>query len=575
MGTAVIKDDSTTARPQRGLQRFWADETGSLVIFALMLAMLMLMMGGIAVDVMRYESRRTSLQNTLDRSTLAAAALSQDRDARLVVNDYFLKAGLAEFLTSVTVTRGLNYRNVMATASADTNPLFMHMMGIDNFNADGMSMAEQRVNNVEVMLVLDVSGSMNSNSRIDNLKIAAKDFVSTVLSSDDEDKISIGIVPFNGQVNLGANLLAQFNAVNTNGVIPGVNTANVNCVDLPATAYVGASLAQYAFATSVAPDPLSITADADTYSSYSAIAPNGGNKWCPPQGGNIVRLPSQNILELQGQIQGLTAIGATSINAGMRWGAGLLDPNSRAIYSDLIDKNAMPAILEGRPYDYTDPEAMKVLVLMTDGEHFAEDRVRDPYKSGLSKMFRSDADSAFSIFHASQVNAGTSTTLCNSRPYYVQHLNQWQARPWNGVAPVSTDCYVVGATTGAVEQTWQQVWSVMRVAYVAYYYFGVPLSFGNSTTRDSLYSSTLSAMRERTQTTDMDSQLQQICTEAKNNNVIVYGIAFEAPAGGQTQIRACSTDAEKGTHYFNAAGLQIKTAFNAIANNISQLRLTQ
>ena len=60
----------------RGKLRFWSDETGTLVIFGMMLAVLMIMMGGIAVDVMRYESRRTSLQNALDRSTLAAAALT-------------------------------------------------------------------------------------------------------------------------------------------------------------------------------------------------------------------------------------------------------------------------------------------------------------------------------------------------------------------------------------------------------------------------------------------------------------------------------------------------------------------
>ena len=70
----------------------------------------------------------------------------------------------------------------------------------------------------------------------------------------------------------------------------------------------------------------------------------------------------------------------------------------------------------------------------------------------------------------------------------------------------------------------------------------------------------------------MDSQLQSICSLAKTNGVIVYGIAFEAPTNGQAQIRACSTST---AHYFNAAGLQISTAFNAIASNISQLRLTQ
>ena len=73
----------------------------------------------------------------------------------------------------------------------------------------------------------------------------------------------------------------------------------------------------------------------------------------------------------------------------------------------------------------------------------------------------------------------------------------------------------------------------------------------------------------------MDTQLQQVCTLAKANGVVVYGIAFEAPANGQTQIRNCSTDGTTGSHYFNATGLQISTAFSAIASNISQLRLTQ
>ena len=44
--------------------------------------------------------------------------------------------------------------------------------------APGASTAEQRVNNVEIVLVLDVSGSM-SGTKITNLKSAAAEFVDT------------------------------------------------------------------------------------------------------------------------------------------------------------------------------------------------------------------------------------------------------------------------------------------------------------------------------------------------------------------------------------------------------------
>jgi hypothetical protein len=400
------------------------------------------------------------------------------------------------------------------------------------------------------MLVLDVSGSMAANNKLANLKTAAKSFIDTVLSSDAEQRISIGIVPFNGQVNLGATLIARYNAPYPTG------EADVNCVDLPNSVYNGTDIS-----TTVS---LPRTAHADTYSgtnqttsyvsyndsSYARL--NLANVWCPPQGGNIVRLPSQSIGTLQGQIDGLYAVGATSINAGFKWGLALLDPGSRTLYDNLITAGAIPAALSGRPYEYTDDEAMKVIVLMTDGEHFAEERVNDTYKSGLSPIYRSNADNNYSIYHAS---------VTSSNKYWVPHLGTWQAAPWTNSSGTST----------STQQTWVQVWGNLRQSYVAWQLYARALGTSSST-RTAAYNAAMAEFKDQTATSAMDSQLQGICQMAKDNGVIVYGIAFEAPTGGQTQIRGCSTST---AHYFNAQGLQISTAFNAIASNISQLRLTQ
>ncbi|MBC7476751.1 MAG: hypothetical protein H7317_01480, partial [Pseudorhodobacter sp.] len=330
--------------------------------------------------------------------------------------------------------------------------------------------------------------------------------------------------------------------------------------------------------TSTAPAQLSLTADADTYDGTGTVAPVATNKWCPPQPGNIIRLPAQNITTLQGQINGLVAVGATSINAGLKWGLGLLDPGSRPIYSALIAGGSIPSALQGRPFDYEDKEAMKVIVLMTDGEHFAEERVNDPYKSDFAPIFKGNTDSNYAIFHAIKVNNSTPTTLCASKPYYIPHLNVWHVRPWMGTAPVSTDCYVpittLAPAVGVTQQTWPQVWQAKNMQYVACSWYITPLGQGTCSTGTN-YNTLLNLWRTKTLTTDMDNQLQTLCTAAKSKNVIIYGIAFEATTSGQTQIRNCSTDGENGSHYFNAQGLQIATAFSAIANNISQLRLTQ
>jgi hypothetical protein len=86
------------------------------------------------------------------------------------------------------------------------------------------------------------------------------------------------------------------------------------------------------------------------------------------------------------------------------------------------------------------------------------------------------------------------------------------------------------------------------------------------------YHAAMNAFRTQTATTDMDDQLQAVCAMAKDRDVIIFGIAFEAPEGGQTQIANC---ASSEAHYFNAQGLEIASAFNSIANNITQLKLTQ
>jgi hypothetical protein len=275
-----------------------------------------------------------------------------------------------------------------------------------------------------------------------------------------------------------------------------------------------------------------------------------------------MRAPINNVATLQGYINGLTAIGATSINAGLKWGLALLDPASRPMFGELANAGKIPSGFSVRPFEYTDDEAMKVIVLMTDGEHFAEERVNDSYKSGNSQIYKGTDDN-YSIRHTSG-----RPTAAGTNEYFVPHRctttncktgantsEAWQATPWSG----------------GVRQTWQQVWANMRVSYVAWQFYERALS--KDSTRGATYNTWMANFRSKTLTTDMDSQLQAICSLAKaKKNVTIYGIAFDAPANGQAQISQCSS----GTSYYYASTpSNIKTAFRAIATNITQLRLTQ
>jgi len=530
----------------RAAIRFGRTESGAITYFALVLFLSMVMMGGLAVDLMKYEQTRTTLQHTLDRSTLAAASLTQDLNPESVVRDYFDAAGILETLTRVEVTHGLNFRHVIADAESDTGPLFLHMMGIDELNAFGTSAAEQRISNVEIVLVLDVSGSM-SGSRLANMKAAASEFVDTLMKNDTENRFSVAIVPYNAQVNLGATLRGKYNATHLH------NVTNVNCLELPSSVYakIGVSrtlpLPMAAFA-----DTVSNTTRNTTYISFSAsnatMDPN--QAFCRNNAANIVRLPSNNVVQLKSQINALAAAGNTSITLGMKWGLTLIEPGARGMFNELANEGAIPTKYRGRPYDWTDQEAMKVIVLMTDGEHVSHNLTNDPVKTGTAPIWRSTGDNNYSILH---------TTRALPNQFWVPHLGQWQATAWNSGA-------------GVVRQNWQNIWAAQRQTWVAWQLYARALGTTDAT-RNTQYNAAMNMFRSQNASVNtMDTQLQQSCTLAKTNGVIVYGIAFEAPALGAAEIAEC---ASSPSHYFNATGLQITTAFRAIASNISQLRLTQ
>ncbi|MGL6209581.1 MAG: pilus assembly protein TadG-related protein [Paracoccaceae bacterium] len=527
---------------------FRSDESGAMVVFGVFLLVLLIAMGGFALDLMRYEERRTQLQNSLDRCTLMAASLTNDLDPESVVNDCMTRSGLGDELEDVQVLTGLNFKDVQAKGRVDTKPIFMHMIGIDEFDALGASGALQRASNIEIVLVLDVSGSM-SGTKLANLKTAASEFVDTVLSTDTEDRISVSIVPYNAQVNLGQTLRAKYNATHLHGV------ANVNCLEIPAAAYASATMSRT--------DPMPMAAFADVssgtyggtaytdHNDTSAATMNPNAPFCRNTEANIVRLPSNDIGNLQGQINALVAGGNTSITLGMKWGLTLIDPAARPMFNEFRAEGAVPSEFVGRPFDWTDTEAMKVIVLMTDGEHVAHPKTNNAVKTGPSPIWRSTGDGAYSILHASQAAPNQ---------YWVPHLGTWQATPWDSGA-------------GATQMSWNDMWARQRQSWIGWQLYARALGTDDAT-RSAAYSNAMNMFRSQYASVGaMNAQLQQSCTLAKNNDVIVYGIAFEAPANGQTQISQCSSSA---SHYFDAAdGDEIRTAFRTIASNITQLKLTQ
>jgi len=66
--------------------------------------------------------------------------------------------------------------------------------------------------------------------------------------------------------------------------------------------------------------------------------------------------------------------------------------------------------------------------------------------------------------------------------------------------------------------------------------------------------------------------LADSCDAARDKNIQVFAIAFEAGSAGETAMSNCATSVN---HYFNTNGDDLNAVFRAIAEQVTDLRLTQ
>jgi hypothetical protein len=74
---------------------------------------------------------------------------------------------LSAYLKGVDVNEGLNFRTVSVQTEAVVPAAFMRLVGVNSLTAVANATAEERYSKVEVALILDLSNSMNSFSRIE------------------------------------------------------------------------------------------------------------------------------------------------------------------------------------------------------------------------------------------------------------------------------------------------------------------------------------------------------------------------------------------------------------------------
>ena len=474
------RDQLDTAAKQeavlRYLGQFAKQDSGMMTIFACFMVLIMIMVGGIGVDLMRNEMERTRLQAVADRAVLAAADLDQTQDPATVVQDYFDKSGLGEYVSSVTVEEGLNFRTVHVDASGHTDTQFMGALGQETLPLPAQAKAEEKVNKVEISLVLDISGSMDDNNKMENMQDAAGTFIDAVLKPENQDLISINLIPYSQHVNVGEPIFERMNV--------DVEHDYSHCIEFPNSDFGTTTLDTTRLNTQMQHfqwNYYSIQSGTQLNTRYDTV--------CPRYDYEAILPMSQDPNELKNQINQLKPRAGTQIFYGMKWAAGMLDPSFRSLNASLSGAGHVDGVFAVRPASYEDEETLKTIVLMTDGQNSSAVRIAEYY-------YRNESLRA--------------------------HWRDWNFQ----------------------------------------YYL---LNYVNSYYHNRFYYTKYSESQG-------DQLLYNMCDAAKAKHIVIWTIGFEVQDHGASVMEYC---ASSPSHFFRVEGVDISNAFEAIARQINQLRLTQ
>ncbi|RMH53429.1 MAG: hypothetical protein D6686_00665 [Alphaproteobacteria bacterium] len=351
------------------LSVFRDDQRGAISAFMLVMLLTMFVAAGIAIDVMRHETVRSALQNGLDRGVLAAASLDQTLAPEEVIAGYLHRTPYLDERVRVTVNAEpaagpvSTHRRIAASARTDIDTIFLRLVGIPTLEVAAVAAAEHARQNVEISLVLDISGTMAWEGRLQNLIPAARSFIRRVLTPETAPYTTINLIPYAGSVNPGPELFA---------LLGGQRFHNQSsCIELGAADFDETGLPAAGFYRQVPHFHWwPIRADQEAYMDTG---------WCPSDARMPIEIMSNDADRLVERIEGLRLHDGTGTHIGMKWALALLDPGSNWAIGSLIAQGRVSPDFADRPKPWHDPESLKFIVLMTDGMISDQNRPAPPY----------------------------------------------------------------------------------------------------------------------------------------------------------------------------------------------------
>jgi len=518
-----------------------------------------------------------------------------------VALDYFEKAGLDTSFVDVDGDCTELSRTVQITARTEVKSMFINLLGIDQMVASGVSTAEESTQDVEISLILDVSGSMDeldntgSQTKLAALQAAANEFLDTLLVEDNEGRVSFNVIPYNMQVNAGKDILDQLNVTDEHDLSHCVDFEREDFGTVELTAEVAGALSRGEVFLDESPmgntselqrtghfDPYYTTIDhpntdadndaerlfvcpiseepetssAETSTTYGASEITSEEPETAAFEASQITLLSENLSDLKERINGLTAGGNTSIDIGVKWGSYLLNPEALKVIKGLpsdstsFTSDGLPEAFRDRPFDYRRENTLKIMVVMTDGINTTQHTLAEDYSEGESTLWwNPNEDSGDTWLSHYKRRPGWNNDYFMSRgDYYEDYFSGYRRNQ------------------GSDERLdWIDVWAMMGVKYFAYYY-----NYARDWDANEYYE-TIDDIITPISAVEKNERLEAACTAAKAEEVIIYTIGFEVSDESAVIMENCASAA---SNFYRVEGTEISKAFGEIANAIQRLKLT-
>ena len=464
----------------------WQDESGSLMPAIATSILVLTSAAGLTVDGARMFYVKDVLQKSLDSAGLAAGHALDLNDMESDAQEFF-DANIATISdvaksSEMEITFSNDNKLITLTATASLDTYFSRLFGVREITVTADTEITRETRGMELVLVMDNTGSMRHNNKMSAAIDAAEQLVETVYRDNDTNtNLWVGVVPYVAHVNVGKNhedwlSTAGQLKIDTGEYSPtewsGCMFARGSGEDLTDTPPDEVPFEPWfwpdepAYSSYYAPNNWIHNGTRSVYEANSRSSAKGPNRGC---GQEILPLVASKTKVLDA-IEDMEpwSFGGTATPTGLAWGWRVISPRWQGLWGGDTPNN-LPLAHDAAFMD-------KVIVILTDG--------KNEFISRISQLGGSD--------------------------------------------------------------------------YTAY-----------GTINDMGYSSIYDARD------DVDDRFDELCTNIKDDDILIYGITFGSTPDSATRsaFESCATN--PGFYFHAPDNNELQEVFDKIGRQLSNLRLSK